>query len=61
VVEPPSESKSASVQPVSVMSPTMKLDVASLLVKTRAISAVAVVAPLATVAEVMVMVGAPLS
>ena len=44
-------------QPVSVMSACAKSLVASLLVKVRATAAGAVVAPLATVPDVMVMVG----
>jgi hypothetical protein len=45
------------VQPDSVMSACAKSLVASLLVKVRATAAVAVDAPLVTVAEVIVMVG----
>ena len=49
--------KVPSVQLPAVMSAAAKSVVASLLVKTRAAAAVAVVEPLSTVADVIVMVG----
>ena len=49
--------KVPSVQLPAVMSAAAKSVVASLLVKTKAAAAVPVVAPLATVADVIVMVG----